>query len=42
MSVLSMRDASSDDAGIILQFVKELAAYEKAEHEVLATESSIR
>ncbi|MGY8872343.1 MAG: N-acetyltransferase family protein [Pseudomonadales bacterium] len=42
MSVLSIRNASIDDAGIILQFVKELAAYEKAEHEVLATESSIK
>lgn len=42
MSVLSVRNATMDDAGVILQFVKELAAYEKAEHEVLATESSIR
>ncbi len=42
MSALSIRNATSDDAGIILQFVKELAAYEKAEHEVLATESSVR
>lgn len=42
MSVLSIRNASIDDAGVILQFVKELAAYEKAEHEVLATESSIK
>ncbi|WP_028470971.1 GNAT family N-acetyltransferase [Neptunomonas japonica] len=42
MSVLSIRKATIDDAGVILQFVKELAAYEKAEHEVLATEASIR
>ncbi|BBB29538.1 GNAT family N-acetyltransferase [Neptunomonas japonica] len=42
MSVLSIRNATLDDAGVILQFVKELAAYEKAEHQVLATETSIR
>ena len=42
MPVLAIRNATRDDAGVILQFVKELAAYEKAEHEVLATESSIR
>ena len=37
-----IRDASSDDAALILHFVRELAIYEKAEHEVLATEDSIR
>ena len=42
MSGLTIRNAASDDAGVILQFVQELAAYEKAGHEVLATESSIR
>ncbi|WP_293266463.1 GNAT family N-acetyltransferase [Neptunomonas sp.] len=42
MSVLTIRNATPDDAGVILQFVRELAVYEKAEHEVLATESSIR
>lgn len=42
MPVLAIRNATRDDAGVILQFVKELAAYEKAEHQVLATESSIR
>ncbi|WP_372739960.1 N-acetyltransferase family protein [Neptunomonas sp.] len=42
MPVLAIRSATIDDAGVILQFVRELAAYEKAEHEVLATESSIR
>ncbi|SFG80040.1 GNAT family N-acetyltransferase [Neptunomonas qingdaonensis] len=42
MPVLAIRNATDDDAGVILQFVRELAAYEKAEHEVLATESSIR
>jgi GNAT superfamily N-acetyltransferase len=42
MSDLSIRDACINDVGVILQFVKELASYEKAEHEVLATESSLR
>ncbi len=37
-----IRPATSDDAALILHFVRELAIYEKAEHEVLATEDSIR
>ncbi|WP_421848065.1 GNAT family N-acetyltransferase [Marinomonas sp.] len=36
-----IREANRDDSSIILRFVKELAAYEKAEHEVLATEQMI-
>lgn len=37
-----IRPATRADAALILQFVRELAIYEKAEHEVLATEQSIR
>lgn len=40
MSVL-IREANRSDSGLILKFIKELAHYEKAEHEVIATESSI-
>ncbi|MFT5578249.1 MAG: GNAT superfamily N-acetyltransferase [Paraglaciecola psychrophila] len=36
-----VREANKSDSALILKFVKELAIYEKAEHEVLATESSI-
>lgn len=37
-----IRPASPADAGTILRFIRELAAYEKAAHEVLATEESVR
>lgn len=40
MTVL-IREAKREDSNTILKFVKELAAYEKAEHEVLATEQMI-
>lgn len=40
MSVV-IREANKDDSSLILRFVKELAKYQKSEHEVLATESSI-
>lgn len=36
-----IRVANRSDSGLILRFVKELASYENAEHEVIATESSI-
>lgn len=39
---LIIRDALPDDAAIILRFIRELAAFERAEHEVDATEDSIR
>lgn len=42
MTDLSIREASSDDALLIIQFIRELASYEKAEHEVVATEQDIR
>ena len=41
MSNIEIRKATADDAGLILKFITDLARYEKAEHEVLATESDI-
>ncbi len=38
---LNIREATKKDSALILQFVKALASYEKAEHEVVATEASI-
>ena len=40
MSIV-IRETNRDDSSLILKFVKELAKYEKAEHEVIATVSSI-
>ena len=42
MNNLTIRQAVIDDAATILRFVTELAIYEKAEHEVLATEQTIK
>lgn len=42
MSLLTIKQAAVEDSGLILRFVEELADYEKAAHEVLATESDIR
>ena len=39
---LTIRDATPADAATILRFVRELADYEKAIHEVEATEDSVR
>lgn len=41
MTGLTIREAGFDDADLILHFVKELAIYEKAEHEVLATKETV-
>ena len=41
MPVIKIEEATIDDSALILRFVKELARYEKAEHEVVATESDI-
>jgi len=38
---ITIREATKKDSNIILGFIRELAKYEKAEHEVIATESSI-
>ena len=40
--MLNIRPATADDAGLLMRFVRELAVYEKAEHEVLATEEDLR
>ena len=42
MSVIDIKEAVIEDSALILRFVKELARYEKAEHEVVATESDIK
>ena len=36
-----IREARPDDAAVILRFIRELAAFERAEHEVEATEDTI-
>ena len=41
VSQLTIRQAAAADAPLILHFIRELAIYEKAEHEVQATELSI-
>jgi len=41
MSSLTIRKAELNDAALILRFVTELAVYEKAEHEVVASVSDI-
>jgi GNAT superfamily N-acetyltransferase len=40
--MLNIRPATVDDISLILHFVRELAIYERAEHEVLATEEDMR
>jgi GNAT superfamily N-acetyltransferase len=39
---LTIRQAVAEDTALILHFIRELAIYEKAEHEVLATEETIK
>jgi GNAT superfamily N-acetyltransferase len=41
-SPIEIRAAGVGDVPLILRFIRELAAYEKAEHEVLATQESLR
>ncbi len=41
-SAIIVRPAAQSDAGLILTFIKELAAYEKLAHEVIATEEDLR
>jgi GNAT superfamily N-acetyltransferase len=38
---IEIRPATAEDAGLIIRFITDLAIYEEAEHEVLATESDI-
>ncbi|MFK7859302.1 MAG: N-acetyltransferase family protein [Granulosicoccus sp.] len=42
MPSIDIRKATINDASLILRFIMELAIYEKAEHEVKATESDIQ
>ena len=42
MPSINIRPASVEDSAIILRFITELAIYEKAEDEVIATETDIR
>lgn len=42
MSTIEIRKATIEDSSLILKFVTELAIYEKAEHEVKATQSDIQ
>ncbi|WP_206484516.1 GNAT family N-acetyltransferase [Thalassotalea sp. G2M2-11] len=42
MSEITIRTATIDDAETILYFIRELAIYEKAEHEVLANVETIK
>lgn len=42
MPGIHIRPASADDAGLILQFIRELAIYEKAESSVQTDEAGIR
>jgi GNAT superfamily N-acetyltransferase len=42
MKPVSIREANINDSAIILYFIRELAIYEKAEHEVMATEQTIK
>jgi GNAT superfamily N-acetyltransferase len=42
MADITIREALPEDAALILTFITSLAVYEKAEHEVLATEDNIR
>lgn len=41
MHAIDIRPAVAADAALILRFITELAIYEKAEHEVVATEADI-
>jgi GNAT superfamily N-acetyltransferase len=41
-NALTLRPARPEDAGLVLQFIREIAAYEKLSGEVVATEADIR
>lgn len=42
MGPLAIRFASADDAALIVQFIRELAEYERLAQEVVATEETVR
>lgn len=39
---IELRFATAEDAGLVLQFILELASYEELEHEVVADEAQLR
>jgi GNAT superfamily N-acetyltransferase len=39
---ISIRPAGEDEVGLVLQFIRDLAKYERLEHEVKATEAGLR
>ena len=41
MAEIALRFATPDDVGLLLQFVRELALFERAPHEVVATEADL-
>jgi GNAT superfamily N-acetyltransferase len=42
MSAIALRFATAEDAGLLLQLIRELAAYERAPDAVIATEDDLR
>lgn len=42
MPTIHIRPAEAQDAPLVLRFIRELAIYERAEHEVVASEADIR
>lgn len=42
MTTISIRPATAEDSALILRFITDLAIYEEAENEVIATESQIK
>ncbi len=42
MPIITLRFANADDAGLLLQLIRELAAYERAPDAVVATEEDLR
>lgn len=42
VSPIGLRFAGKEDAGLVLQFIRDLAVYERLDHTVVATEEAIR
>lgn len=42
MAALTIRPATPEDTGLILQFIRGIATYERLAHEVVATEETVR
>jgi GNAT superfamily N-acetyltransferase len=41
-AVVTIRPATAEEVGVILQFIRDLAKYEHLEHELVATEDTLR